>query len=111
MPFNLTNALVVFQHLMNNGFCEYLGVCSFSADASLLKNSCDSVKMVFYFDIINFMGNYMVVNEFLSPYENKTFKKKSLMHMLRKIKLKSTQKIMIWAYENMAHFRAFKSPY
>jgi hypothetical protein len=87
MPFNLTNALVVFQHLMNNGFCEYLGVCSFSADASLLKNSCDSVKMVFYFDIINLMGNYMVVNEFLSPYENKTFKKKIFNAHVKKNKI------------------------
>jgi hypothetical protein len=24
MPFGLTNVLVVFQHLMNNVFCEYL---------------------------------------------------------------------------------------
>jgi len=60
---------------MNNGFCEYLGVCSFSVDASFPKNSCGSVKMVFYFDIINLMGNYMVVNELNSPCENKIFKK------------------------------------
>jgi hypothetical protein len=27
--------------------------------------------MVVYFDITNLMGNYMVVNEFKKPYENK----------------------------------------
>jgi hypothetical protein len=30
--------------------------------------------MVVYFDIINLVGNYMVVNELKSPYENKWFK-------------------------------------
>jgi len=74
MPFNFTNALVIFQHPMNNGFCEYLSVCSFSADASFPKNSCGSVKMVLYFDIINLVGTYMVVNELKNSCENKTFK-------------------------------------
>ncbi len=53
MPFDLTNALVVFQHLMNNGFHEYVGVCSFSMDASLPKCPCRNGQMVVYFDIIN----------------------------------------------------------
>jgi hypothetical protein len=38
-------------------------------DARLLKNPYISVKMVVYFDIINLMGNYMVVNEQKSSYE------------------------------------------
>jgi hypothetical protein len=29
--------------------------------------------MIVYFDIINLVGNYMVVNELKNPYENKTF--------------------------------------
>jgi hypothetical protein len=33
------------------------------------KNPYGSVKMVVYFDIINLVGNYMVVNELKSPYE------------------------------------------
>jgi hypothetical protein len=31
--------------------------------------------MAIYFDIINLVENYMVVNELKSPYENKPFKK------------------------------------
>jgi hypothetical protein len=31
------------------------------------------VKMVVYFEIINLVGNYMVVNELKNPYENKPF--------------------------------------
>jgi hypothetical protein len=73
MPFDLTNALVVFQHLMNNGFHEYVGVCSFSMDASLPKCPCRNGQMVVYFDIINLVGNYMVINELKGPYENKRF--------------------------------------
>jgi hypothetical protein len=42
-------------------------------DAPFPKSPYSSVKMVAYFDIINLMGNYMVVNELKSPYENKTF--------------------------------------
>jgi hypothetical protein len=38
-------------------------------DASLPKSPYGSVKMVVYFDIINLMGNYMVVNELKSPNE------------------------------------------
>jgi hypothetical protein len=44
-------------------------------DAPLLKSPCGSLKMVVYFDIINLVGNYTVVNELKSPYENKSFKK------------------------------------
>jgi hypothetical protein len=29
--------------------------------------------MAVYFDIINLMGNYMVINELKNPYENKVF--------------------------------------
>jgi hypothetical protein len=42
-------------------------------DAPLPKSPNGSVKMVVYFDIINLMGNYIVVNELKSPYENKPF--------------------------------------
>jgi len=42
-------------------------------DAPLLKSPYGGVKMAVYFDIINLMGNYMVVNELKSPYENKSF--------------------------------------
>jgi hypothetical protein len=39
------------------------------ADAPLPKSPYDSVKMIVYFDIIDSMGNYMVINEVKSPYE------------------------------------------
>jgi len=39
----------------------------------LLKSPYGSVKMIVYFDIINLVGNYMVVNELKDPYENKSF--------------------------------------
>jgi hypothetical protein len=39
------------------------------ADVPFLKNPYGSVKMVVYFDIINLVGNYMVVNELKSSYE------------------------------------------
>jgi hypothetical protein len=42
-------------------------------DAPLLKSPHGSVEMTVYFDIIHLMGNYMVVNELKSPYENKSF--------------------------------------
>ncbi len=58
---------------MNNGFHEYVGVCSFLVDASLPKSPYNSVKMVVYFYIINLVGNYMVINEQKSTYENKPF--------------------------------------
>jgi len=66
--------------------------------------------MIVYFDIINLVGNYIVIIDLKSSYENKPFKKK-LMYMLKKLKIKIHPKmIMIWTYENMAHFRPFKSP-
>jgi hypothetical protein len=43
------------------------------ADAPLPKSPYGSVKMAIYFDIINLVGNYMVVNELKSPYENNSF--------------------------------------
>jgi hypothetical protein len=43
------------------------------ANAPFLKSPHDSVKMVVYFDIINLMGNYMVINELKIPLENKPF--------------------------------------
>ncbi len=43
-------------------------------DVPFLKIPYSNVKMVVYFDIINLVGNYMVVNELKSPYENKPFK-------------------------------------
>jgi hypothetical protein len=46
---------------------------SFSVDVPLLENPYGSVKMVVYFDIINLVGNYMVVNELKSPYKSKPF--------------------------------------
>jgi hypothetical protein len=52
-------------------------------DAPLPKSQYGSVKMVVYFDIINLVENYMVVNELKSPYE-KTTLKNSLMYMLKK---------------------------
>jgi hypothetical protein len=42
-------------------------------DASLPKSPYGSVKMEVYFDIINLMANYIVVNELKNPYENKPF--------------------------------------
>jgi hypothetical protein len=38
-------------------------------DVPLPKSPYGSVKMVIYFDIINLMKNYMVVNELKSLYE------------------------------------------
>jgi hypothetical protein len=42
---------------------------SFSTNVPLFKSPCGNVKMVVYFGIINLMGNYMVVSELKSPYE------------------------------------------
>jgi len=39
-------------------------------NAPLLKNPYGSVKMTIYFDIINLVGNYMVINEIKKSYEN-----------------------------------------
>jgi hypothetical protein len=36
---------------------------SFLVDVPFLKSPYGNVKMVVYFDIINLVGNYMVVNE------------------------------------------------
>jgi uncharacterized protein YjaG (DUF416 family) len=38
-------------------------------DAPLPKSSYGSVQMVIYFDIINLVWNYMVVNELKISYE------------------------------------------
>jgi hypothetical protein len=46
---------------------------SFLANPPLLKSSYDIVKMIFYFDIINLMGNFMLVNELKSPHEELPF--------------------------------------
>jgi hypothetical protein len=40
-------------------------------DVPFLKSPYGSVKMIVNFDIINLMGNYMVINELKIPYENK----------------------------------------
>ncbi len=41
--------------------------------APLPKSPYGNVKMIVYFDIINLVGNYMVVNALIFYYENKTF--------------------------------------
>jgi hypothetical protein len=43
-------------------------------DVPLPKSPHNTVKMVIHFDIINLVGNFMVINELKSPYENKPFK-------------------------------------
>jgi sporulation protein YlmC with PRC-barrel domain len=43
------------------------------ADAPLLENPYNSVNMIVDFDVINLVGDYMVVNELKSPYENNPF--------------------------------------
>jgi hypothetical protein len=43
------------------------------ANAAVFESPYGSVKMIVYFDIINLVGNYMVVNEPKNPYENKPF--------------------------------------
>jgi sporulation protein YlmC with PRC-barrel domain len=42
-------------------------------DVPLPKNPYGNVKMEVYFDIIDLVGNYIVINELKSPYENKSF--------------------------------------
>jgi len=42
-------------------------------DVALPKSPYNSVKMEIYFDIIDLVGNYIMVNELKSPYENKPF--------------------------------------
>jgi hypothetical protein len=55
-------------------------------DAPFPKSLYDSVKIEVYFDIINLVRNYMVVNELKSPYENKSFKKNLKCTCFKKIK-------------------------
>jgi hypothetical protein len=43
---------------------------SFLIDVPLSKSSHDSVKMAIYFDIINLMRNYIMVNELKRSYED-----------------------------------------
>jgi hypothetical protein len=43
---------------------------SFSTNVPLPKSPHDSVKMAIYFDIINLMGNYIMVNELKNSYED-----------------------------------------
>jgi hypothetical protein len=50
---------------------------SFLVDAPFPKSPYDNVKMIVYFDIINLVGNYIMVNELKNPYENKSFYKKN----------------------------------
>jgi len=81
-----------------------------SVDVPLFKNSYGSVKMIIYFDIINLVGNYMVVDELKNPYEKNHLKQFFYAHA-KKIKIEiDTKMIMIWTYENMVHFRPFKNP-
>jgi hypothetical protein len=61
-----------------------------SVDVPFLKNPYGSVKITIYFEIINLVGNYMVVDELKSPHENKSFKKIKCTCYC-KIKLKSTK--------------------
>jgi sporulation protein YlmC with PRC-barrel domain len=42
---------------------------SFFTDAPLLKSPYGNGKILVYFDIINLVGNYMVVNELKNSYE------------------------------------------
>jgi hypothetical protein len=54
------------------------------ADAPHPKSPYGSVKMTVYFDIINLMGDCMVVKELKSPYENKPFYFYFLMYVFKK---------------------------
>jgi hypothetical protein len=47
-------------------------------DVPFLKSLYNDVKMTIYFDFINLVRNYMVVNELKNPHENKPFKKNLL---------------------------------
>jgi hypothetical protein len=60
-------------------------------DALFTKSPYSSVEMAIYFDIINLVENYMVVNEVKSPYEI-NHSKQFLLYMFKTLKLKSTQK-------------------
>jgi hypothetical protein len=51
----------------------------------------------------------MVANELKSPHEEQSFKFFLIYMFLKKIEI-HPKMIMIWTYENMAHFRPFKTP-
>ncbi len=78
------------------------------ADVPLPKSPYGNVQMIVYFDIIDLVRNYMVVNELKNPYENKPFKNIYFIYMLKKIEI-HPKMIMVWTYENIVHFRPFKS--
>jgi hypothetical protein len=70
-------------------------------DAPFPKSLYDSVKIEVYFDIINLVRNYMVVNELKSPYENKSFKKNLKCTCFKKIKWnppKNYYDMELWKY-------------
>jgi hypothetical protein len=48
---------------------------SFLVDVPLPKSPYNNVTMAIDFDIINFVGNYIMINELKSPCEKKPFKK------------------------------------
>jgi hypothetical protein len=78
-------------------------------DTPPLKSVYGSVKMVVYFDIINLVGNYMVVNKLKVHMKNSHCKQLFNVHV-KEIKIEICLKmIMIWTYENMVHFRSLKS--
>jgi hypothetical protein len=66
--------------------------------------------MVIYFDIIILVGNYIVVNEIKVHMKNNHFKVFFNVHVKEIIIETHPKMIMIWTYENMAHFSPFKSP-
>ncbi len=79
------------------------------ANVPFPKSPYSSVKRVVYFYIINLVGNYIMVNELKSPYEE-FFKKKFNVHV-KKIKIEIHPKmIMILTYKNMVLFKPFKCP-
>ncbi len=83
--------------------------CIHSRVVPLPKNPYGNFKMAIYFDIINLIWNYMVINELKNPCEEYSFKLIFNVHV-KKIKIEIHPKmIMIWTHENMAHFRPFKS--
>jgi hypothetical protein len=62
-------------------------------DAPFLKSPYGSVKMTIYFDIINLLGNYMMVNVLKNPYQNKPFPKKYNLNVhIKKIKFEKSPK-------------------
>jgi hypothetical protein len=62
-------------------------------DVPLPKNPYSSVKMEVYFDIIDLVGNYIMVNALKTPYEISLKNSNFFFNVhVKKIKLKSTQK-------------------